>query len=199
MSTSTAIGQIFELDLDSLLSDSELAGVTGKTTEPHCIESQTTFDLFCQNACSFWAHCFSEPRSPTGRKYKELTARIALGAIEDNIIPTPWGGVVVTQYEHPRVEKYLVIRKGGYLALEKHLEKEEETEVKEGGGLLLFRKGPNTPLRVVELKPGAKYHFLPGMEHCIIGTEDLLMFERSTDPKGMDKDLIFIYDGTRQE
>ena len=32
------------------------------------------------------------------------------------------------------------------------------------------------------------------MEHCIIGTEDLLVFERSVDPKGMDQDLIFIYE-----
>jgi hypothetical protein len=32
------------------------------------------------------------------------------------------------------------------------------------------------------------------MEHCIIGAEDLLVFERSVDPKGMDQDLIFIYE-----
>jgi hypothetical protein len=32
------------------------------------------------------------------------------------------------------------------------------------------------------------------MEHCLIGTEDLLVFERSVDPKGMDKDLVFIYE-----
>jgi hypothetical protein len=32
------------------------------------------------------------------------------------------------------------------------------------------------------------------MEHCIIAAEDLLVFERSVDPKGMDQDLIFIYE-----
>jgi hypothetical protein len=32
------------------------------------------------------------------------------------------------------------------------------------------------------------------MEHCIIGAEDLLVLERSVDPKGMDQDLIFIYE-----
>jgi hypothetical protein len=32
------------------------------------------------------------------------------------------------------------------------------------------------------------------MEHCLIGTENLLVFERSTDPKGMDQDLVFIYE-----
>lgn len=44
------------------------------------------------------------------------------------------------------------------------------------------------------LAPGARFHFEPGMEHCLIGTEDLLVFERSTDPKGMDQDLVFIYE-----
>ena len=48
--------------------------------------------------------------------------------------------------------------------------------------------------RIVEvLTAGKRLHFEPGMEHCIIGTENLLVFERSTDPKGMDQDLIFIY------
>ena len=168
-------------------------------TEPNRIDSQKAFDAFCQNACSLWARHFPENRGTTTCRVKELAARIAGGAVDEEIIPTPWGGVVVTQYEHPRVEKYLVIRKGGYLALEQHLEKDEVTEVKEGRGLLLFRKSPDFPLRVVELKPGGKYRFSPGMEHCIIGTEDLLMFERSTDPKGMDQDLIFIYDGPRSE
>jgi hypothetical protein len=42
--------------------------------------------------------------------------------------------------------------------------------------------------------PGDKFHFQPGMEHCVIGTEDLLIFEHSLDPKGMDLDLIFIYE-----
>lgn len=44
------------------------------------------------------------------------------------------------------------------------------------------------------LKPGAEFHLRPGMEHCLIGTENLLVFERSIDPKGMDQDLIFIYE-----
>lgn len=197
MSTLGASGQIFELDLDSLMNDPELAEFAQNMTEPLRIDNQKTFDAFCQNICSLWARHFPENRGSTTSSYEELAARIAAGAVEEEIIPTPWGGVVVTQYEYPRVEKYLVIRKGGYLALEKHLEKEEETEVREGRGLLLFRESPNAPLRVVELKPGGKYRFLPGMEHCIIGTEDLLMFERSTDPKGMDQDLIFIYDGKR--
>jgi hypothetical protein len=32
------------------------------------------------------------------------------------------------------------------------------------------------------------------MEHCLIGTENLIVFEISIDPKGMDQDLVFIYE-----
>jgi hypothetical protein len=56
------------------------------------------------------------------------------------LIKTPWGGVAIDLYEHPRVEKYLVIRKGGYLALEMHEQKDERLEVKEGAGLILSRR-----------------------------------------------------------
>ena len=106
---------------------------------------------------------------------------------------------MITLHEHPRVEKFLVVRKGGYLALEKHDEKDERLEVKEGAGLVLWRRGPNEPLTVEALNRGAQFHFEPGMEHCLIGTENLLVFERSTDPKGMDQDLIFIYEPDGRE
>jgi mannose-6-phosphate isomerase-like protein (cupin superfamily) len=103
------------------------------------------------------------------------------------------GGVVVVLHEHPRVEKYLVIRQSGYLALEMHEQKDEHLEVKEGAGLILSRHASDQPLTVEALAPGDRFHFEPGMEHCLIGTENLLVFERSTDPKGMDQDLVFIY------
>lgn len=48
--------------------------------------------------------------------------------------------MAIDLYEHPRVEKYLVIRKGGYLALEMHEQKDERLEVKEGAGLILSRR-----------------------------------------------------------
>ena len=110
------------------------------------------------------------------------------------VIKTPWGGVVVTRHEHPRVEKWLVIQRGGYLALEKHEQKDERLEVREGAGLILWRRLADQPLAVQALAPGDEFHLEPGKEHCLIGTEDLLVFERSLDPKGMDQDLIFIYE-----
>src|SRR5438093_610286 len=112
----------------------------------------------------------------------------------DNVVRTGWGGVVITLHEHPRVQKYLVVRKGGYLALEMHEQKDERLEVREGAGLILWRPANARSLTVEVLRPGAEFHFQPGIEHCIIGAEDLLVFERSVDPKGMDQDLIFIYE-----
>ena len=96
--------------------------------------------------------------------------------------------------EHPRVEKFLVIQRGKYLALEKHEQKDERSEVKEGAGLILSRETTSEPLKIDILSPGGQFHFEPGMEHCLIGTENLLVFECSIDPKGMDQDLIFIYE-----
>jgi hypothetical protein len=113
---------------------------------------------------------------------------------KDGVIRTGWGGVVITLHEHPQVEKYLIVRKGGYLALEMHEKKDERLQVREGAGLILWRPANEQSLTVEVLQPGAEFHFQPEMEHCIIGVEDLLVFERSIDPKGMDQDLIFIYE-----
>ena len=63
-----------------------------------------------------------------------------------------------------------------------------------GAGLILSRHAVDQPLTVEAVAPGDRFHFGPGMEHCLIGTENLLVFERSTDPKGMDQDLVFIYE-----
>ena len=101
---------------------------------------------------------------------------------------------MIVRHEHPNVEKFLVIRQGGYLALEMHEQKDEQLEVREGSGLILSRRVAGQPLRVEPVAPGDRFHFEPGMEHCLIGTENLLVFERSIDPKGMDQDLVFIYE-----
>jgi hypothetical protein len=140
--------------------------------------------------CALWAEKFPRGIGET-KTFAGLLNRIERH--DGSVIRTPWGGVVITLHEHPRVEKYLVVRKGGYLALEKHAKKDERLEVREGAGLLLWRRILRRALSVELLKPGAEFHFEPGIEHCIIGTEDLLVFERGIDPKGMDQDLIFIY------
>ena len=101
---------------------------------------------------------------------------------------------MITLHEHPRVEKYLVVRQGGYLALEMHEQKDEQLEVREGAGLILGVRLTSARSQSRRSRRAQQFHFEPGIEHCLIGTENLLVFERSIDPKGMDQDLIFIYE-----
>jgi hypothetical protein len=183
---------VFELNHDKLRDDPRFAAIAAELSKLSRIDSRETFNRYCQEACRVWSEQFQNaPIGQTSAHFAELLGRVRRGG--EGIIQTPWGGVVVTLHEHPRVEKYLVIREDGYLALEKHEEKDERLEVKEGAGLILSRSAADEPLTVAALAPGDQFHFQPGMEHCLIGTENLLIFERSTDPKGMDKDLIFIY------
>jgi hypothetical protein len=183
----------FNLNLDPLRGDPRLLGLGDDLAALPPIVSQASFNEVCRKMRSIWARRFPDGIGSTSPKFNKLNMQITAGAVDDQIIPTSWGGVVVTRKEHPHVEKYLVIRQGGYLALEKHAEKDERIAVKEGAGILLRRDRPAGSLTVHVLEPGAGFHFKPGIEHCIIGTEDLLVFESSTDPLGMDQDLIFLY------
>jgi mannose-6-phosphate isomerase-like protein (cupin superfamily) len=182
----------FALNHDRLLADPRFAAIAGELQKYPSIDSRAAFNRYCRDACRLWREQFPTPLGETSALFGELLDRIEQRAA--GTIPTSWGGVVVTLHEHPRVEKYLVIRQGGYLALEKHAEKDEHLEVWEGAGLLLSRQADGQPLAAEALKPGDRFHFEPGMEHCLLGTENLLVFERSTDPKGMDQDLIFLYE-----
>jgi hypothetical protein len=183
---------VFELNHEKLAIDPRFADVGVALDAFSPIDSDETFNRYCREACRVWAGHFRNRVGETSARFGEL-----LEAIEcrgQGVIKTGWGGVVVTLHEHPQVEKFLVIREGGYLGLEMHEQKDERLEVKEGAGLILWRRPKERALTVEVLGPGAKFHLRPGMEHCLIGTEKLLVFERSIDPKGMDQDLIFIYE-----
>jgi len=156
------------------------------------LDSSEAFNRYCRTACRIWSDQFGDGIGRTSQQFDELLARVEQGGT--NVIPTGWGGVVITLRDDPRIEKFLVVRRGKYLALEKHEQKNEHLEIREGAGLILWRSSANEPLRAELLSPGDQFHFVPGMEHCLIGTEDLLVFERSIDPKGMDQDLVFIYE-----
>jgi hypothetical protein len=186
----------FDLNHDRLAVDSRFARIASSLSTQSRIDSQDSFNRYCREACRLWSEHFGYPTSGTSAFFAELLDRIDRRG--EGTIQTPWGGVVIVLHEHPRVEKYLVIRQGGYLALETHEQKDEHLEVKEGRGLILSRRAADQPLTVEALAPGARFHFEAGMEHCLIGTENVLVFERSVDPKGMDQDLVFIYepDGT---
>jgi hypothetical protein len=183
----------FRLDLHPLLQSPRFASMSEGLAEQTEIATRSEFNRFCQQACVLWdQNVVSPPPVGADGEFERLLDRIQEAG--ESVIRTGWGGVVITRHEHPEVEKYLVIMKRGYLALERHELKDERLEVREGEGLLLSRGGPGEPLTVQALAPGDRYHFHPGMEHCLIGTENLLIFEQSTDPKGMDQDLIFIFE-----
>jgi len=109
------------------------------------------------------------------------------------VIQTGWGGVNITKHEHPQVEKFLVVDSGKFLAFEKHEEKLETLNGREGYGILVFRPEGESKLVAELIEPGWSRTLKPGQEHTIIALTDLLVFESSVDPKGMDQDLIFIF------
>jgi len=182
----------FDLNHDRLARDSKFATIARSLSTQSRIDSRDAFNRYCRKACLLWSEHFSNGPVGTTARFPELLDRINQRA--EGTIQTPWGGVIIVLHEHPRVEKYLVIRQGGYLALEMHEQKDEHLVVQEGAGLILYRSAAGQPLTVEALAPGNRFHFEPGMEHCLIGTENLLVFERSVDPKGMDQDLVFIYE-----
>jgi mannose-6-phosphate isomerase-like protein (cupin superfamily) len=185
-----AASPVFKLDHETLAKEPRFTGIAAELRVLSPINSNAGFNRYCREACRLWHEHF--PKGRTSAKFGELLRRVESG--DTGVIETGWGGVVVTLHEHPRVEKFLVIREGEYLALEMHEQKDERLEVKEGAGLVLRRRPNEKSLAVEPLKPGSEFHFEPGVEHCLIGIENLLVFERSVEPKGMDQDLIFIYE-----
>jgi mannose-6-phosphate isomerase-like protein (cupin superfamily) len=183
---------VFELNHEKLADDPRFAEIAADLVPFSPIDSDEAFNRYCRAACRIWKHALRDPVGETSARFTELLEQIERRS--QSVIKTDWGGVVITLHEHPRVEKFLVIREGGYLALEMHEQKDERLEVREGAGLILWRRPNERSLTVEIVKPGAEFHLEPGMEHCLIGTENLLVFECSLDPKGMDQDLIFIYE-----
>jgi len=186
------MNKVLDLNHEKLTADPRFAMFATELTAFSSIDSTETFNRYCREACRLWRNYFNVPVGETTSRFTELMAQIE--RCNQDVMKTGWGGVVITRHEHPNVEKYLVIREGGYLALEMHEKKNESLEVLEGAGLIIWRRAMEQAMTVEILRPGAEFHFEPGMEHCLIGTENLLVFERSIDPKGMDQDLIFIYE-----
>lgn len=183
---------VFELNHEKLVADLRFGEIGAALGELAPISSEETFNEYCREACRLWTAHFRNPIGKTSPRFEELLEKIERRS--EGVIKTGWGGVVVTLHEHPRVEKFLMIRQGRYLALEMHEQKDERLEVMEGAGLIIWRRLAGQPLAVQAVATGDEFHLEPGKEHCLIGTEDLLVFERSLDPKGMDQDLIFIYE-----
>jgi len=154
-----------------------------------------SFNQFCKRACELWKSSFPQGlpgEARAGELFTGLLSQISPSNAET--IPTPWGGVVIKKHEHPHVEKWLVIKEGGYLALEHHSKKQERIEVREGVGILLSGKSPeSSQLTLRIMTPGTSAKFAPGEVHCLIGCQDVAVWEVSEDHLGMDKDLLFIF------
>ncbi len=183
---------VFDLHFEALAADPRFRPLADRLRGWSRLDSPAAFNRFAREACRLWAEQFAaHPVGSTSPRFDSLLAGIERR--ETSTIPTSWGGVSIVRHEHPLVEKYLVIRQGGYLALEKHEQKDEHLEAMEGAGLILHRREAGAALEVEAIEPGARFHLSPGREHCLVGAENLLVFERSTDPKGMDRDLVFIF------
>ena len=153
----------FDVSHEKLAVDPVFTAFTRQLSECSRIESRASFNRYCREACRLWDEHFGDGIGKTSARYAELLEEVDHGG--DKVIPTPWGGVVIELHEHPRVEKYLVIRKGGYLALETHEEKDERLEVKEGAGLILSRRAADQPLRVEALAPGDRFESASSPTH----------------------------------
>lgn len=152
--------------------------------------SNDAFNSLCRRLVDEGANLPVVLNMQSSSRFSELLARIS--PADPQTIVTGWGGVVVHTYEHPNVNKHLVVRAGGYLAFEKHEQKSETLVVESGAGILLYRD-PSGSLLARSLLPGDRISFAPGFEHCVIACNDLLILENSVDPKGMDQDLIFLF------
>jgi len=148
-----------------------------------------SYNLFCKQASVLW-HAAGGLNTASVAFVRE---REYLISSSDQVIKTSWGGVHVTSHKHPHVEKYLIVDSGKYLAFEMHEEKTETLSHVAGDGILVMRNMNSNDLEAIPVTEDFSITLLPGQEHCLISLNNLLVFERSTDPKGMDQDLIFIH------
>jgi hypothetical protein len=145
----------FDLNHATLATDSRFVEIARELSALSPIDSRESFNRYCRAACRSWNEKFPDGIGQT-EEFPKLLDRIDQSKNDDRTIRTSWGGVVIELHEHPRVEKYLVVRKGGYLALEMHEQKDERLEVREGAGLILSRPPNDRALAVDAVKPGAQ-------------------------------------------
>src|SRR5947209_3725346 len=108
------MGASFDLDHAQLAADPRFTTIAEELSAFSPIDATESFNRYCREACRLWNREFPEGIGET-EQFAGLLEQIE--NTNDNVIRTGWGGVVITLHEHPRVEKYLVVQKGGYLAL----------------------------------------------------------------------------------
>lgn len=147
---------------------------------------------YCTKAYALYKGRFGT--HPPSAEFTAERAAVA-GKADPLLFATPWGGVHVTLNDEDthQVEKFLIVDSGSFLAYEKHEKKLETLYHRAGTGILVYRAEGEITLRAAPVELGFTITLKPGQEHCLISLDNLLVFESGTDPKGMDKDLIFIY------
>ena len=123
---------VFNMNHEKLAADPRFAATARELSAQSRIESRASFNRYCREACRLWIEHLGDGVGKTSAHFTALLDRVDEGKGE--VIKTPWGGVAIELHEH------LVIRKGGYLALETHEQKDERLEVKEGAGPILSRR-----------------------------------------------------------
>lgn len=156
------------------------------------IASNEAFNTFCQHIIK---ELVSKAVPGDEKIFKNHLDRIA--KVEGNI-STAWGGVDIESYDHPDYKKNLVITGGTWLSFETHEEKEETIRLDEGDAVLLLKRQGSSEVDIIRLQKGIEIAIHPGEEHCLIALTDSVVFEYGKDPKGMDKDLIFLFDANSQ-
>jgi hypothetical protein len=152
-----AASPAFELNHSTLGADRRFADIAETLTELSPIASEESFNHYCREACRLWSGQFRKPVGQTSDQFTNLLAQIERRS--QQVIKTDWGGIVITRHEHPQSEKWLVIGEGSYLALEKHEQKDERLEVKEGAGLIVWRRMADQPLAVQPPRSGRRVSF----------------------------------------
>jgi hypothetical protein len=152
------------------------------------------FNTFCKAAIAAWKE--THPTSlTTTQNFSSVLADLRSESPSGIAIKCPWGGVLVKEIDETqtKIGKYLAVEGGKYLAFEWHYEKDETLSVREGVGLLIYRKAGEATLQLAVMTAGQSISLAPKEEHCLIALEDLLVYETSVDRRGMDKDLQFVF------
>src|SRR5437870_931259 len=100
----------FELNHDKLAADPRFVEIARELDALSPIDSWGAFNRYCRTACRIWSEQFAGGIGRTSQKFEKLLNRVERGG--DDVIKTGWGGVIITQRDDPRIEKFLVVRRG---------------------------------------------------------------------------------------
>ncbi len=84
----------FDLNHLKLAADPRFAELARELSLLSPIDSRETFNCYCETACRLWARDFPNGVGNESAQFTDLLGQIEAGG--GNVIPTRWGGVVIT-------------------------------------------------------------------------------------------------------